>query len=211
VRYHAAGRDWPALAESEVALAEVAPNDDLSTIHTMHAAAAFVLAEDEDGYREACRLMLEKHGRTTQPAYADRTVKSCCLSRRFDGDIAAVLRLADVAVTDQEQHSWYVYFTLARGLAALRAGEWNDALRWARLTRDRAPNFDVTAAPARLVEALAQRRLDRPEESRQALAAAIEIRRQNAAAAEDPFASGWGEWMLFDALRADVEVMLREQ
>jgi tetratricopeptide (TPR) repeat protein len=211
VRYHGARRDWPALAESEVALAEVAPNEDGSTIHTMHAAAAFVLAEDEDGYREACRVMLEKYGRSTNPAHADRTVKACCLSRRFDGDVAAVLRLADVAVTDQEQHSWYVYFTLARALAALRAGEWNDALRWSRVTRDRSQNFTITAAPARLVEALAQRRLGHPDEAREALAAAIEMRRRNAASAQDPFESGWGEWLLFDALHADVEVMLQEQ
>jgi hypothetical protein len=154
--------------------------------------------------------MLERYGDTSVAAEADRTAKACCLSRHFDGDLSQVQRLAEFAVAGQEQHSWYVYFALSRGLAALRAGEWEEALSWSRNCRERAPTFTITAAPAWLVDALAQQRLGRPDESRQALAAALEMRNSTAAlfAAEEPMQATWGDWLIFDALRMDIEALM---
>jgi tetratricopeptide (TPR) repeat protein len=209
VHYHGYRRDWAGVGRELLAAAE-ASDDEYASIHPMRAAAAFVLAGDVEGYRRACAVMLERYGDTTVPFEADRVAKTCCLSRHFDGDLSQIERLAEIAVAGQEQHSWYVYFALSRCLTALRAGEWEEALRWSRTCRDRAPTFATTAAPGRLVEALAQQRLGRHEESQQALAAALEMRNSPEAlsAAEEPLQATWGDWMIFDALRADIEELL---
>jgi hypothetical protein len=154
--------------------------------------------------------MLERHHETSNPDDADRTVKACCLSRHFAGDLAQVQRLAEVAVRGQENHSWYVYFALARGMAALRAGDWNQALEWSQRSRERAPTFVQTAGPVLLIESLANHRLGHAEESRKALTAAIAMREASAYEAENPFDANWGDWLIFDALRADVELLLAE-
>jgi len=209
IQYHAFRQDWSAVGRAYLAAMSTA-TDDYGSVDAMRAAAAFLRGDDVAGYREACATMLKRYGETANPADADRTVKACCLSRHFDGDLSQVQRLADVAVRGQEQHSWYVYFALARGLAALRAGDWNGALRWSGISRQRSPTFVQTAGPDLLVDALAHRRLEHADESREALAAAIAMRDAHAAEAEDPFDSTWGDWLVFDALRADIEALLAE-
>jgi tetratricopeptide (TPR) repeat protein len=211
VHYHGYRRDWAGVGRELLAATE-ASTDEYVSIQPMRAAAAFVLAGDVEGYRQACAVMLERYGDTTVPFEADRVVKTCCLSRHFDGDLLQIQRLADIAVTGQEQHAWYVYFALSRSLAAMRGGEWEEALRWSRNCRERSPTFATTAAPAWLVDALAQQRLGRADESRQALAAALAMRNAPTAvsAAEEPLQVTWGDWMIFDALRADVEALLAE-
>jgi serine/threonine-protein kinase len=209
VHYHGYRRDWAGVGHALLAATEAA-TDEYVSIHPMRAAAAFVLAGDVEGYRRACAFMLERYGDTTVPFEADRVVKTCCLSRHYGGDLSQIQRLAEIAVTGQEQHSWYVYFALSRSLAALRAGEWEEALRWSRNCRERSPTFATTAAPAWLVDALAQQRLGHADESRQALAAALEMRNTPTAvaASEDPLQVTWGDWMIFDALRMDIEALL---
>ena len=211
VHYHGYRRDWAGVGRELLAATEVS-TDEYVSIHPMRAAAAFVLAGDVEGYRRACAVMLERYGDTTVPSEADRTVKTCCLSRHYGGDLSQIQRLADIAVTGQEQHSWYVYYALSRSLAALRAGEWEDALHWSQRCRERSPTFATTAAPAWLVDALAQQRLGRADESRQAFAAALEMRNAPAAAfaADDPLQATWGDWLIFDAIRADIEALLAE-
>jgi len=209
IQYHASRRDWTAVGRSYLS-AYVAASDEYASVHAMRAAAAFLRGGDVSGYRETCATMLRAYAETMNPADADRTVKACCLSRHFDGDLLSVQKLAEVAVDGQERHSWYVYFALARGLAALRAGAWDDALHWSGVSRRRAPTFVQTAGPDFLIDAQAQQRLGHAEESRQALAEAVALRDAHAAEAEDPFDTTWGDWLVFDALRADIESMLAE-
>jgi len=209
IGYHAFRREWSEVGRANMSAWQEA-TDDFASVYSMRAAAAFLLGNDVAGYREVCSRMLDRHRETSNPVDADRTVKACCLSRHFDGDLAQVQRLAELAVRGQENHSWYVYFALARGMAALRTGDWNQALEWTRKSREQAPTFVQTAAPDSLIESLAHHRLGHAEESRQALTAAIAMREASAYEAENPFDANWGEWLIFDALQADIESLLAE-
>src|SRR5581483_7617517 len=88
------------------------------------AAALRLYTGDVEGYRRACRELLERFGTAEQPEIAERVAKTCLLRPDAAGVPDRVERLADRAVAGTEQHPYYRYFRLTKALADSRAGRY---------------------------------------------------------------------------------------
>jgi WD40 repeat protein/serine/threonine protein kinase/Flp pilus assembly protein TadD len=121
-------------------------------------------------YRQACAVLLEAFGRTTDPAAANRIVWTCVLAPDAVPDPAGVVPLAETAVAGAPANP--VYLT-ALGAALFRAGRFDDAL--GRLN-------EATQAPGgsenqsnRLFLALTHFRLGHADEAREWLLKAAPV------------------------------------
>ena len=113
---------------------------------------------DGEGYRCICREMLTRFGNTDKPHIAERTAKTCSLAPEAVSDFAAVLKLADRAVTGTEKHPYYRWFVLVKGLAEYRADHDAAAVDWMKRFAPQAGgcSWDATAFA---VQAMAKHRL----------------------------------------------------
>src|SRR5262249_25649315 len=155
--YRALGRWDQALVACGQALA-LNPND-----HDAwnYAATLRARAGDRAGYREHCRRMLDRFGRTTEPQIAERTAKACPRAPLGGPAQAAACDLADRAVALAQGH-WVVPWAEAtRGLAAYRRAQFADAVAWADRCLSRGSGNWNHELPAHLIRALALSRLGR--------------------------------------------------
>jgi tetratricopeptide (TPR) repeat protein len=108
------------------------PDDDASA---MRLALIRLLLNDRAGYEDACRAMLGRSAQIAQTkdgVEARRTVWACCVSSPPVGDVAELVRLADLAVEECSRSGPYLMAQVCRerGLVAYRAGDWQGALTW---------------------------------------------------------------------------------
>jgi hypothetical protein len=87
-------------------------------------------AGDVGGYRRACQELVKQFGDTDDPVIAERAAKACLLLPDALGaaDSERVQRLAERAVTGTEEHGYYCFFVLAKGLADYRASRYAEAV-----------------------------------------------------------------------------------
>jgi Flp pilus assembly protein TadD len=139
---------------------------------------------------------------------AERTAKVCTLAPGAVADFGVVERLAQVAVTGTEQHSYYHYFVLAKGLTEDRAGRHAEAVQWLERfapKADRGYDFDAIAFAAL---AMAQHRLGRTDEAKESLAKAQAIVARNIPDRSEgrPFRAGnWHDWLHAEILVREAE------
>jgi serine/threonine protein kinase/Flp pilus assembly protein TadD len=88
-------------------------------------------AGDIGGYRRACQEMVKRFGDTDDPVIAERTAKACLLlpDALDAAESERVQRMAERAVTGTEEHRFYCFFVLAKGLADYRARRYAEAVR----------------------------------------------------------------------------------
>ena len=176
----------------------------------MLAATARLAAGDGDGYREACRGLVELFGKADDPPTAERTAKVCSLAPQAVPDFGRVEQLAERAVQGTEQHPYYRFFVLARGLTLYRAGRPAQAVEWLERFAPRADgvHWDATAFA---VLAMARHRLDRPDEARTNLAQAKAILKQKMPDPPrgTPFDAGnWNDWLHAQILTREADELL---
>jgi Flp pilus assembly protein TadD len=129
---------------------------------------------DVEGYRRACRDMLEKYGQTDNPTLALHIARTCLLAPDAAPDLKPVVQLAERAVTATENNPAYRDFLLIRALADYRSGDYARAVdRIASLAPN--PTDWATDAGAYLVAAQANQRLGRADAAKQELAQAEAI------------------------------------
>ena len=126
-------------------------------------------AGDQEGYRDACRQMLERYGDGANTLSTIETVRACVLAPGAPGDPAElVLRARQVTAVDKD--AWRIY---VEGLALYRAGEYRRAAeRLETALADPAWKGRVIVYPGL---ALAYHRLGEAERARLALAEAEKI------------------------------------
>jgi tetratricopeptide (TPR) repeat protein len=132
---------------------------------------------DQEGYRDACRQMLELFGDGDNNLATIETVRACVLAPGAPCDPAELVRRAR-HVTDVDKAAWLVY---VEGLAHYRAGQFRQAAERLEtaLTADLAWEFRPIAYPGL---ALAYHRLGDAERARKALADADEFMERGAGA-----------------------------
>jgi tetratricopeptide (TPR) repeat protein len=176
------------------------------------AAYANLAAGDAASYRRTCRELVERFGQTDDPVIAERTAKVCSLAPGAVADFGVVERLAEFAVSDGEQHDYYPFFVLAKGLTEDRAGRHAEAAAWLERfapQADRGSNFDAIAFAAL---AMAQHRLGRTDEAKDSLAKAKAIVAEKM---PDPsqgrrFEGNWHDWLHAQMLSREAEEMLKK-
>jgi serine/threonine protein kinase/tetratricopeptide (TPR) repeat protein len=174
------------------------------------AAYAYLAAGDAANYRRTCRELVDRVGQTDDPVIAERTAKVCSLASGAVADFGVVERLAEFAVT-AEQHDYYPFFVLAKGLTENRAGCHAEAAAWLERFApqpDRGWNFDAIAFAAL---AMAQHRLGRTDEAKDSLAKAKAIVAEKM---PDPsqgrrFEGNWHDWLHAQMLSCEAEEMLK--
>jgi tetratricopeptide (TPR) repeat protein len=151
---------------------------------------------DVEGYRRACRAMLERFGQTDQPDIAAHTARTCLLLPDAVGDPDRIRKLADRAVSGTESHRSYRSFLLTRGLADYRVGKYADAVEWLKRFSPKA-NGGGADASAFAVLAMTYQRLGQAEAARAAIAnaQALVATKMPDPDKGQPFGDDWHDWL----------------
>jgi Tfp pilus assembly protein PilF len=160
--YATAGSFWEATQHLLADMQEKPEND----ASAMRAAMLQLLQGDRAGYEATCQKMLERLDDKMDAVVARRTLHSCLISQQPVGSPAQHERLvAQIGEGTSE-------FLTARelGLAAYRAGRWEDVLRHCRESRVLC-DAESTKLPAQIainlmIESAALHRLDRAADAR---------------------------------------------
>jgi serine/threonine protein kinase len=174
------------------------------------AALLFLIIDDRAAHQSMCRQMLERFGATQDPEAARETCWACLISSPPVGDIEQLVRLADAAL----QGSNKPLALRERGLAAYRAGQWEEALTWCAQSRQELDQDDSQLyyrAQNPLVEAMALHRLGRASEATAAYDEAIKTIRRAfpmAYSSTDIDDWRWPEWVAFEVLHREAATLL---
>src|SRR5262249_34912372 len=150
---------------------------------------------DLEGYRRACRAMLERSDRPDNPSIAERTAKNCLLVPDAAHTFPAALQLAERALTGTEKHEDYPWFLLAGGLADYRAGRLPQAVERLQQSLARGRNFIALDVMANLFLGMAYQRLGEAVQARRALdqARATWAQKYQAREGDEPLGKGWDD------------------
>ncbi|MCL4206748.1 MAG: protein kinase [Pirellulaceae bacterium] len=169
-RLYARLGDWRGSADDHLREVELTPEDRLTWLR---AAPALILAGDLDGYRSHCRRLVERFGKTTKPDEADIVCKVCLLlADTVERGALPVRTLEDALEQGQASDDLVPWFTAACALSSYRAGEPQQALRWAQKLDD-SPTFQ-SGALALVVRSMAEYRLGQTDQARRTLAEVTE-------------------------------------
>jgi hypothetical protein len=187
------------------------------------------------GYEEICRDMLMRFANSEVPGSLERSAKSCLWSPQPVGDTEELKRLADMAVEKGKTDPYLFYFLFARGLAAYRAGDLDDAVKWCRDSRANNLRVPSTAnstdgavtrdglklandsqypplnAYSLVVEAMALHQQKNPGEARKAYDDAAAIIGEYFPDAPDELGSMWEGWLIYDILSREASALLSNE
>ncbi len=169
-----------------------------------HAAILWARTGDRAGYRDHCRRMLDRFGRTTDPIIAERTAKACLLLPLGGTEQEAACELADRAVALARDHWVQPWAEATRALAAYRRARFADALAWADRCLARGPGDWNRELPSHLVRTMALFRLRRVDEAGAARVRATELYRTKVAShGGRADVSGWHDRVACEVLRRE--------
>jgi tetratricopeptide (TPR) repeat protein len=168
--------------------------------------APFLLWQDDvDGYRRACREMLERFESSDRPEVAERTAKTCSLAPGAVGDPTRLVKLADRALKGNESHAFYGFFQLCKGVAEHRAGNHAASIEWLERMGPTVDQRNPWHAIAYSVIAMSQHHLGQAEQARASLGRARAVL---AIDAQRPGQGDWFDWLHCEILFREAEELL---
>jgi tetratricopeptide (TPR) repeat protein len=177
-----------------------------------HAATLWLRTGDRDGYREHCRRMLDRFGRTTDPVFAERTARACLILPLGGPEQAAACDLADRAVVLARGHWIEPWAEATRALAAYRREQFAEAVAWADRCLARGPGDWNRELPVHLVRAMALSRLGRRGEASAARARASDLYRTKVAKSGGRAEGGdWHDQVICEVLRREAEAVFLDR
>jgi tetratricopeptide (TPR) repeat protein len=211
----------------------------IDTLAPMILALVKLKLGDRQGYEAVCRDMLARFGESDVPGSLERAAKSCLWTPEVVGEVADLKRMTDVAVQRSKEDPVLYYFVFARGLAAYRAGDFEEAVTLCRDSRaknvhapskresagiakaDRrndaaprlakgSPKYAPLNAYSLVVEAMALHKQDKSADARAALERAAAIARDSFPDAPDDLGTLWEGWVIYDILSREAEALLAE-
>jgi tetratricopeptide (TPR) repeat protein len=206
--FHTSHGNWKQAAQAQAALVAHKPGD---YFNYFLAAPLQLIAGDVAGYRDTCRMMLERfHGSAEQdPHRAEQLSKTCLLAPGAVSDIDAVWRLAERAVTGTEKDPGYAWFVLARALAHYRQEQFTEAQeRLTEYVARAAANESISRnAMARALLAMTQARLGQLEDAKKSLESARQMVSQVIPHPEEGrfFSGDWSDWVRCLILLSEAE------
>jgi tetratricopeptide (TPR) repeat protein len=206
--YSALGRWDEALAACERALALRSENHDAWN----YAATLWARTGDHAGYRDHCRRMLDRFGRTTDPIIAERTAKACLLVPLGGPEQATACDLADRAVAMAQGHWVRPWAEATRGRADYCRERFTDAVAWADRCLARGPGDWNRELPAHLVRAMALARLGCRDAASAAWARSSDLYRTKVANPGGRAAGGdWHDRLICEVLRREAESLFLDR
>src|SRR5262249_21981000 len=149
---------------------------------------------------------------TKDPVSAERAAKVCCLlAPGTKEDLAAVVKLSEVALAAGEGHPFRRFFELARGMAAYRAGEHAVALTWLRKSQTDPTRMHREAlALALLFQAMAHHELKEQAAAREAFGKAERLLEKDFAdLKKSTLGPDWPETLMSVAVYREARGLLR--
>jgi WD40 repeat protein/serine/threonine protein kinase/tetratricopeptide (TPR) repeat protein len=168
---------------------------------------ALLRGGDRDGYREACRDLLQRFGGGDDPHFLNWTVRTCVLDADAVPDPGQLVQAARKALASSPGHSGLL-FTLAA--AYYRAGQFHEAIKGSQealATKDRRDGDD--RAQDWLILALAHQRLGDAQTAREWLRQAVGWFDEHPVS-EAVEAGGWERRLLAEHLRHEAEALLND-
>jgi serine/threonine-protein kinase len=124
---------------------------------------------DEDEYHRARRALLEHFGTDTDPYIAERTSRACLLMPATGNELRQAVAVAERALARNSGDEFaHPYFVFARGLAAHRQGQFDQAI-----SAMRGDAASVLGPSPKLVLAMALHRKGQTQAARKELASAV--------------------------------------
>lgn len=202
---HARSGQWDQAAAAFARVLELAPDHHFPWYQ---GAALRLYTGDVEGYRRACREMLERFGKADQPDVVERVARTCLLLPDAVADPERVQRLADRVVTGTEKYPNYRYFPLTKAPADCRAGRCAEAAAGLERFRPKAEGCSSDAT-AFAILALAEHGLSHAAEAHAALASARALIKKRAPAPGRPFNSrdNWYDWLHAQILYREAEAL----
>jgi serine/threonine protein kinase/tetratricopeptide (TPR) repeat protein len=172
-------------------------------------APLLVQSGDLDAYRRHCAQVVERFGKTDDPAIAERMAKDCLILPSSDADLDAVDDMIDSAIAAGPDYWAATFFQFAKGLSEYRQGHFTSAVEWMQKALAKPGESEFRDAQAYLVLAMAHHQLNQVEEARAALAegsAIIEARQPilgSGARGVD-----WNDWLIAHALQREAKALI---
>ncbi len=195
--------------------AAVRDNTKVDSAFGMQAAVLCLHFQKRLDYERLCRQMLDRFGETESAVDAHRTSLVCLLSPSPVGDLARLEQLAERATTKggTGKHALLLYGR-GRGLAAYRAGRWQEAIKWC--AESRAAGQGSTVSPSvetqdMVIEAMAHHKLGNAAEARRLYLEAARLIHQRYPDAPTNLGQGfasWFDWVLYQILRQQAAALL---
>jgi serine/threonine protein kinase/tetratricopeptide (TPR) repeat protein len=194
---------WDLAAADYARLLKLDPGDPW---YWYQSAALRLQIGDGEGYRRACREMLDRFGNTDNPAVAEQTAITCSLAPEAVIHVEVVTKLADRAVKARGSDRWIL---LTKALAEYRTNRPAVAIEWLKRISPKTDGEHLDAT-AFAVLCLAQHHLDRTQESRKELASAQAILARKM---PDPgkgqwFRDDWHDWLRARILCREAEKVI---
>jgi tetratricopeptide (TPR) repeat protein len=207
--YYARTGQWTKAADVFLKMIQLDPENH----QAYQALAALYIQNDEvPAYRRFCQQIRSQFGSVTNdPTIADRMAKSC-LMLPAEGDISTEARLANVAVTFDENAARAPWFQFCKGLAEYRLGNYDAAAHWLRKVLEKINAGSTRDVEASMVLAMAEFHLNNAEAAQQALSQGRQLaaRRLRTLKSGD-IESGWTDWILAHQLMHEAESLLGAQ
>jgi tetratricopeptide (TPR) repeat protein len=176
----------------------------------MQRATLLLQVGDAEGYRRACRNMLERFAKTGQPRVAEQVARACLLLPDAVADGERLLKLVGVAAGGQRQGNIRSFLPV-QALADYRAGRFDAAVKALGQFKPQAAGTGQDAL-AFAVLALAQHRLGRDREAGAALASAQAIlaKKMPDFGKGQSFGPDWCDWLHGQLLCREAEELLKK-
>jgi len=194
--------EYPLAVPNFTRVIELVPNDH-DAYHSLAPLLAFT--GDKETYRSLCSKMIEKFGKTYNPAIAERTGRDCLILPPPASELPAISRLADVAIGAGPEHKSWPYFEFVKGLAEYRRGHYANAVEWLRKVPTTGGDR-IRAAATFLVLAMAQHQLKQEDEARAMLAKGLSICESNPAQLHGP---QWNDEMAAQVLMREASELIQ--
>ena len=199
---------WKEAAADFLKLIELEPENH-ENYHLL--APLLVQSGDLDAYRRHCAQIVERFGKTNDPAIAERMAKDCLILPSSGADLDAVAEMADSAIAAGPDHWGATFFQFAKGLSEYRQGHFTSAVQWMQKVLAMPGEFEFRDAQAYLVLAMAHHQLNQADEARAALAEGSAIIEAKPKVGSGALGVDWNDWLIADALRREAQALIEGQ
>lgn len=196
---------WHEAAADAAAFVKTQP-DNPALYHTL--APLLVAEKDIQGYRDLCRQIIPRFGRTQDPFIADQMAKDCLILPSSGADLQAVGALADVAVTRGKNSGSYPFFECCKALAEYRQEHFAEAVKWAGSAVEN--SFPYSQAEGYAILAMAQWRSGQTNEAHAAWTNCDQVIEGKLPKLSSGNLDGnWRDWIIAHALREEAQNLIR--
>ncbi len=183
---------WKDAAADFQTLVHLEP-DNAQNYHALETVA--LQTGDYETFHSQCAAALAQCSQTKDPVAVSQLAKDCLILLPAPKELTAGQKLAEIATAAGPKHRLFATFALTRALAAYRAGDFPDAIDWARKARSQSASAPAVEAQADMVLAMAWFQSSQSDQARAAFSGGSEIIEKQGQRRADDRGADWIEWV----------------